>query len=149
MQTGLGLGGVKKRSEFCLSEMTEAKELRDYVDAMTLPPGSGLTRAKLELAKVSGGLTDELNLDQLNLTDEDMKVLIGPISKLGKNLRVLKLFLNELSQSHPSHRPSQEPTMSSSVHKCTHFSLSRPHFLNPKVIGFCPFYLNIFVTNRS
>eukprot|EP00188_Purpureofilum_apyrenoidigerum_P006410 Plantae.Rhodophyta-Purpureofilum_apyrenoidigerum.ctg9955.p1 GENE.Plantae.Rhodophyta-Purpureofilum_apyrenoidigerum.ctg9955~~Plantae.Rhodophyta-Purpureofilum_apyrenoidigerum.ctg9955.p1 ORF type:complete len:283 (-),score=52.61 Plantae.Rhodophyta-Purpureofilum_apyrenoidigerum.ctg9955:585-1373(-) len=78
--------------------MTEASQLQDYVNQMYLAPGEGIKKAKLELAKVSGGLTDVLNLEQLQLTDEDMESLIGPLSKLGHNLRVLNLFLNQLKK---------------------------------------------------
>uniref|UniRef100_A0A7S0G5C0 Uncharacterized protein n=1 Tax=Rhodosorus marinus TaxID=101924 RepID=A0A7S0G5C0_9RHOD len=77
--------------------MSEAKKLRDYVEGMSLKDGTGLVKARLELAKVTGGLTDELNLQQLGLTDEDMASVVTPIANLGKNLRVLNLFFNELT----------------------------------------------------
>mmetsp|Transcript_2244 Transcript_2244/g.6703 ORF Transcript_2244/g.6703 Transcript_2244/m.6703 type:complete len:267 (+) Transcript_2244:116-916(+) len=78
--------------------MEPAGQYRDYVQRMYLAPGEGVTKAKLELAKVSGGVTDVLNLEQLQLTDEDMETLIGPLSSLGQNIRVLNLFLNQLKK---------------------------------------------------
>uniref|UniRef100_A0A7S2ZKY7 Uncharacterized protein n=2 Tax=Rhodosorus marinus TaxID=101924 RepID=A0A7S2ZKY7_9RHOD len=74
-----------------------SETLRDYVEGMSLKRGNGMVNARLELAKVTDGLTDELNLQQLGLTDEDMASLVGPIGDLGKNVRVLNLFLNELT----------------------------------------------------